>query len=129
MSRRNDRERALEGKRVLIAEDDFLIALELQTVLEDAGAEVIGPCGSVAAAMRLIDSDDDIAAAILDVRLGSDTAGALATRLDDEAIPFLFYTGQGRGEPFFAAWPGHRIISKPAPASALIEAVSRLVIH
>src|SRR5262245_47445693 len=59
----------LLGKRILIVEDQALLAMELQFALEDEGADVLGPALSLAAAVRLVSETDEIDAAVLDVDL------------------------------------------------------------
>jgi AmiR/NasT family two-component response regulator len=59
----------LRGARILVVEDEPLIAMELDSILLEAGAEVVGPCGSTAEAHSLLRKVDGIRAAILDLRL------------------------------------------------------------
>ena len=108
-----------------MVEEDFFIGLNLCAVLSDAGAEVIGPSRTIASALELAD-DQTLSAAILDIRLGQDTVEPVARRLAGLKIPFLFYTGQAKTDPVRTAWPGCRIVSKPALPSALISAVFTL---
>lgn len=84
---------ALDGTRILIVEDDFLLLLDLEMTLADAGAEVTDRCRSIpeaVAAARVA----DIHAAILDVRLGGQIITPVAEELAKRRVPFLFYTGQ-----------------------------------
>jgi DNA-binding response OmpR family regulator len=116
----------LSGARVLVVEDDFLIGLELAMILSDAGAVVIGPSQTVEAALKSAD-DQTLSAAILDIRLGPDTAAPIARRLTEHHVPFLFYTGQSKTDPMPAEWPDSPVISKPALPDALIRAVVALL--
>jgi ActR/RegA family two-component response regulator len=59
----------LQGVRVLVVEDDALLLMELESILVDAGAEVIGACRSVADALAVAHRES-VAAAVLDVRIG-----------------------------------------------------------
>ena len=82
----------LKGCRVLIIEDEYLLADDLERVLRDDGAEVIGPVGRRSEAMRLIDCDGfDIA--IIDLNLRDESAYPLAEELERQGIPFIFATG------------------------------------
>lgn len=82
--------------RVLILEDDPLIALDLQILVEGCGHEVIGPCGSLAESHGRLSSAPDFA--FLDVDLPDGKSFAFAARLDERRIPFAFVSGSVRGE-------------------------------
>lgn len=71
----------LTGVTILVFEDEPLIAMDIVTTLEDAGAEVIGPCGTVASALSLIERYDrpsPLNGAVLDVDLGRETSIPIA---------------------------------------------------
>jgi ActR/RegA family two-component response regulator len=70
----------LSGVKVLVVEDDTLLAMDLKETLVDAGAIVVGVCQTLDEGMARAD-DDDFAVAVLDFTLGSDTASPLARRL------------------------------------------------
>lgn len=115
----------LRGRRVLIVEDEYLIATEVKRWLQRAGAEVVGPVPSVQRALDLIE-EDGIDAAVLDLNLGGTmTARPIADRLSTLGVPHLFATGDvqvsrgGDGEP-------PRLI-KPFVEAELIRAVGELV--
>src|SRR5215469_596961 len=83
----------LAGARILVVEDEFIIALEIQANLEEAGATVVGPALTLQQALELAENES-LSAAMLDLRLGRDSAAAVAQVLAERHIPFLFYTGQ-----------------------------------
>lgn len=83
----------LQSKRVLIVEDEYLIAQDLAEALRAAGADVAGPVGSAADAERLLGSGRRPDLALLNVRLRGGTVFALADKLDDAGVPFLFVSG------------------------------------
>jgi DNA-binding response OmpR family regulator len=74
----------LSGVRVLVVEDDPLMAMDLEDTLADAGAVVVGLCRTVDEATARVDADD-FAVAVLDFSLGSDTASSVARRMAREA--------------------------------------------
>src|SRR5262245_4644616 len=117
---------ALHGARVLLVEDDFIILMELQSVLTDAGAIVVDACQTLQDALAKAEADD-ITIAILDVRLQQQTSAPVARKLARRGIPFIFYTGQVETEPIRAEWPACRIVSKPAPARAIVAAAAALL--
>ena len=129
MERRSGRDGsgALDGARLLVVEDEFIILLELESVLLEAGAEKVCLCGTVAAALDCVEREK-LGAAILDVRVGRTHIDPVARALDRRGVPFVFYTGQGETDPVSAAWPGRRIISKPAPAQEITATLAGLIV-
>ena len=83
----------LRGKRVLIVEDEYLIAQDLAEALRAAGAEVAGPVGSATDAERILDGGTPPDLALLNVRLRGGTVFALADKLDQAGVPFVFVSG------------------------------------
>ncbi|MBB3559016.1 CheY-like chemotaxis protein [Rhizobium sp. BK512] len=79
------------GKRVLVVEDEFLLAEETRRELVKLGAVVIGPTPRVDDALFLIE-DEQIDAAILDVFLSDAMVFPVAERLEELGIPFVFAT-------------------------------------
>ena len=83
---------ALNGRRVLVVEDEALIAMQIEAELEDAGFRVVGPAPSARQALRLI-LREAIDVAILDYRLGDDNSDQIAAALVERKIPFMLMTG------------------------------------
>jgi DNA-binding NtrC family response regulator len=86
-------ERTLKGHRILIVEDEYFIAADLQEALVDAGATVLGPLPTVAAATAFIDAGEHIDMAVLDVNLQGDPVFPVADKLQERRVPFAFVTG------------------------------------
>ena len=116
----------LAGSRVLVVEDDFIIALDVQSSLEEAGAVVIGPAFTLARALELA-TQEKVSAATLDLRLGHDSAASVATVLEERHIPFIFYTGQPVGDPVRRAWPHTKVLSKPASGHDIVDAIAEII--
>ena len=121
-----DRPAALSAARILVVEDSFFILMEIESALLDAGAEAVWTCRTVREALTTLDGET-IAAAILDIQLDRETSAAVARRLGQQGVPFLFYTGQLEIAPVRTEWPGCRVISKPASRQVLVAAVSDLL--
>ncbi len=85
----------LRNRRILVVEDEFIIAADLQHRLERVGAVVIGPACSVERALALIASEPDLDAAVLDMNLGGKMAYPVADALADRRLPFVFTSGYG----------------------------------
>lgn len=86
-------DRTLRGCRILVVEDEYLLADELQTDLADAGAIVLGPLGTLNQVLELIRAGGEIDGALLDVNLGGEMAYPAADLLLERAVPFVFTTG------------------------------------
>ena len=83
----------LRDRRILVVEDEYIMAQDLRYELEDAGAEVLGPVPSVTGALTLLAREAPPDAAILDVNLGGEMVYPLADILRQRGIPFMFATG------------------------------------
>ncbi|HEX2527226.1 MAG TPA: hypothetical protein VHL31_13140 [Geminicoccus sp.] len=83
----------LSGTRVLVVEDVYVIADDLQHELEHAGAEVVGPVPTLDAAMKLVTAGPGIDGAVLDVELNGQKVFPLAAELSNRGVPFVFVTG------------------------------------
>ena len=115
----------LGAVRVLIVEDDPLMAMDLEDTLVEAGAVIIGPCRTLDEAMARTNADD-FAVAVLDFSLGEDTAAPVARRLASRGVPFVLYTGRSTSDPSLAEW-ACPIIEKPASPRVLVSAVSSVL--
>lgn len=89
-------ERQLQDQRVMVVEDDYLVALALSSLLEEAGASVVGPISRAQEAVMLIEEGKEhIDAAILDVDLNGEKSYVVADALASRHIRFVFATGYG----------------------------------
>lgn len=112
----------IEGKRILVVEDEFIVAAMLCDTLEDNGALPLGPVGRVSEGLAMIDSEE-IDAAVLDWNLAGESGVALAHALRDRDIPFVIATGYGSVEEPFSDRP---ILGKPYVSAHLIEKLTDL---
>ena len=121
----------LTGVGVLVVEDDFLICMELESVLSEAGARIVGCCRSLAEALGFIvsrlDGIEGPVVGLLDLRLGKDSSLPAAQALRSRGVPFLFYSGQGGMKAVQDEWAGTLVIPKPALPGEIIAAVASLV--
>ena len=83
----------MNGCRILVVEDEYMIADDLVALLRDAHAEVIGPAASLPQAIRLAADTEVIDAAVLDIDLGGVTVFPLVDVLAGRGIPMMFLTG------------------------------------
>jgi DNA-binding NtrC family response regulator len=112
--------------RVLIVEDEMLIALDLADIVEAAGGVVIGPVGSVREAL-LAAVDGAIDAAILDVNLPDGDITPVMDELLRRHVPFLIYTGGGATEAMMARKSDIPILRKPAQPNLIITILSNIM--
>ena len=114
----------MTGARVLVVEDEALLAETLCDLMQDAGCEMVGPASTVAAALRLIDQAP-IDVAILDIRLLSEMSFPVAYALRRRGIPLLFLTSyQQRHLPHDLS--DAILVEKPFSVPLLVEIVQRL---
>lgn len=113
----------IAGKRILVVEDEFIVAAMLCDVLEDAGAEPLGPVGRVVDGLEII-ANETIDAAVLDWNLHGESGIPLAEALRARNIPFIIATGYGAVEEDFANQP---ILGKPYVAQVLLETLAGLL--
>ncbi len=97
--RRSDR---LPAAMILVVEDEYWIAESLAREIALDGNTVIGPAATPTKALALIDATPNIGGAVLDVRLGGDTAFAIAEKLRERNVPFVFFTAYDD-----IPWPPH----------------------
>lgn len=110
---------AVRKTRVLVVEDDALIALDISRQLENAGFRVVGPAVSVTKALRLM-QDHGCDVAVLDVNLGrNETSVPIARELRARSTPFIVLSGYMR-EQHPAELQGAPVLSKPASPSELV---------
>ncbi len=110
--------------RVLIVEDEFLIAMDNKFVLEDAGGEVGGVAATVQEAEQLIDrSGWD--AVVLDANLNGVSAEPVAERLRERGIPYVVLSGYSPDQ-MKGALADAPFLSKPSQSEILVSAVRAL---
>ncbi len=111
---------------ILIVEDEPFIALELKALVEDAGGTVVGPVGSVQAAIQLLEKGV-VAAAILDVELTDGNVTPLAEVLLARRIPMVFQSGAQLPSDLRQQCPDVVFYKKPASAYLLLEKLAELI--
>jgi CheY-like chemotaxis protein len=112
----------LIGKRVLIVEDESLVAMLIEGFLEDYGCSIVGPCGTIEQALEAARSEVfDLA--VLDVNLRGKKVYPVAEVLTERHIPFLFLSGYGEE----AIPPGRtnwKVCAKPFKGNELVDMLS-----
>ena len=112
----------MSATRILVVEDEFLIALDIVGVLEQAGLAVVGPAGNVSDALQAIEREV-VHGALLDAHLTGEPVGRVADALQARGIPFAFVSGYGR-EHLPAAHRAAPLVKKPFTGKDLLAAVA-----
>ncbi len=115
----------LAGKRVLVVDDDSLLALDLEIFLQDEGCMVVGPAPTVDAALALIGAEPPDAA-ILDIDLGGMNSAPIADALAAREVNFLFISGHSRSM-LPEAHADRLLLAKPWSEARLRDALIKLM--
>ena len=127
MERKAAYDQPLQGMLILVADDEYLIAVTIEETLCDAGAEIVS-ASTLAAALKSA-NDDLLTAAVLDVRLGQQTTETVADVLAARAVPFIFYSGQELPGFMRDKHPDARVLIKPTKQSTFVEALRSIARH
>jgi len=123
----DDREVAtIAGRRILVVDDEPLIAMDIVASLEEEGCKIVGPAATLQKALKLIESAE-IDAALLDANLAGDPVDVLAAALLRRKIPFAFVSGYGR-EGLPESFRQATLIKKPFQRQNLIDVVQDMVL-
>ena len=106
-----------KGMRILVVEDEALVALQLEDMLYELGCTVIGPASRVGQALELL-GVQPVDAAILDLNVAGELVYPVAEILDAKGIPFIFATGYG-ASGVDDTYRGHPVLQKPFLLSQL----------
>jgi PAS domain S-box-containing protein len=120
-----DPRRTLEGKRVLVIEDEPLVSMEMESNLSAAGCEIVGPAATLDRAKALVEAAD-YDAALVDVNLKGQPVDELATLLTKKNRPFAFVTGYGR-DALPSGFRGAVVLGKPFSADQLLATTEVLL--
>jgi DNA-binding response OmpR family regulator len=107
--------------RILVVEDEAMIAMLVEDMVLDFGSEVVGPAAKMDEALRLA-STVSLDAAILDVNVGGAVVFPVADVLRSRGVPVIFATGYGAGE-LPSRFRNDPALSKPFSYEALAEAL------
>lgn len=114
-----------EPRRILIAEDEAMIAMMVEDFLDQLGYGLAGSCMSGAQCDAFLESGEPVDAALLDCNLADGPVWPTARRLKEKGIPFIFASGDGHGIPEDLV--GAPVLSKPFLIEALEKKLATLL--
>lgn len=114
----------LTGRRVLVVEDESLVAMLLETILEDMGCTPVGPAANIDEGLALATDGERLDAALLDVNVAGRQVFPVAEALKARGVPFVFSTGYGEGG-LPEEWRGQATIQKPFTEAAVRDALMK----
>lgn len=113
----------LSGTRILVAEDEPVLAFYIIGQLMIAGAQVAGPAFSLERTLELVNTEQ-LTCGLLDVRLRDGLVFPAARKLCDKGTGIVFYTGNYDEDVLKREWPGAQVLTKPASLETLMSAVA-----
>ena len=115
----------LAGRRILVVEDEVIVAWALEDMLSGLGCAVVGPAARVNQALTMIEAEA-FDAAVVDVNLDGEKSYPVVDALTARGVPFVFSTGYGKAgiKAEYGAFP---VLQKPYASSKLGDALSRLL--
>jgi Response regulator containing CheY-like receiver, AAA-type ATPase, and DNA-binding domains len=113
------------GRRVLVVEDEVLVAWLLEDMLADLGCAVVGPAASVKQALAMIDAEA-IEVAVLDVNLNGQLSYPIADALAARGVPFVFSTGYDK-DRMLDGYKTFPVLQKPFHQSELSDILAKLL--
>lgn len=120
-------EKPLKDLRILVMEDEFLIAMDVEQLCQDHGAEEVIILRTLKELGDQPVGDRGINVAVVDVMLAGESTVEFAKTLQDNNVPFVFANGYAENENLFEAFPGIRVVGKPYAGPTLIAAIVEAV--
>lgn len=114
---------AWPGLRVLVVEDEPVVAMCLEDILDGLGCEPVGPAGRLAEGLVLAEREE-LGAAILDINLAGERSTPIAEALRRRGVPFAFASGYGAAPEGFETLP---LIEKPYREADIHAALKALL--
>jgi CheY-like chemotaxis protein len=114
------------GFRILLVEDNALLAMTTDDILRCAGADIAGPVGTLREAEQLA-SHEALSAALLDIKLHADEVWPVARILVERGVPFVFCSGHFDRDSLPNEWADYPILTKPVRANRIIDSLADVI--
>lgn len=115
----------LAGLRILIVEDEAMVAMLLEDIVEDIGCRIVGPVAKVVHALAIL-ANGEVDGAILDVNLAGEWSYPIADALAAQGIPYIFVTGYGEAG-IDAAYRCRSVVQKPFTRASLERVLEKAI--
>ncbi len=112
----------LRGARILVAEDNAILAFDMISLLRQAGALILGPAMTLKKAVELVKAESP-SCGVLDLALRDGPVFPAAEVLREQGAGIVFYTGHGNPECLKREYPEAHVLLKPAPYDVLLRTV------
>lgn len=116
----------LEGRRILVVEDEWLLADAISDAIQHAGGTVVGPVATVDGALVLLSGETAPDGATLNIRLADGESFPVADELARLAVPFLFASANGRTS-LPSRFARRAMVAKPFSARHIVQALEALL--
>lgn len=117
---------AITGRKILLVEDEALVAMDIGFMLQGAGATVVGPLSTLAETVASAQAAE-IDAALLDVNLGGHDVFPAAKVLQERGVPFVFHTGHGDRVEIEALFANVPVLQKPADPDDILQSLASVI--
>ena len=116
----------MTAARILVVEDNALLARSFDDILTRAGADVVGPAGTLDEAEQLANTEQ-LSGAMLDIKLNSHEVWPVARILGARGVPYIFCSGHFDYTSLPAEWSKHPILVKPARPRNIIDTLVKVL--
>lgn len=116
----------LEGRRVLLVEDETLVSMLMEDILMDFGCIVVGPAARLEDAMKTAREEVSLDIALLDVNLAGKRSFPVADILAERGVPFIFVSGYGE-QALEAPHQNRPVIQKPFSPESIAETLAKVL--
>jgi CheY-like chemotaxis protein len=114
----------LQGRSILVLEDEALVRLDVTSILRGSGARVRS-AQSVEDALLAIQTET-LSAAVLDLKIHDGDCSEVVDRLAERGVPMIFHTGYATAH-VSSKWPGVAVLGKPVTPTQMVDAVAELL--
>lgn len=113
----------LRGRKIIVVDDEVLIALQIATILEESGVIVAGPYYSLEGILSVVE-DIEVDVAILDINLNGSKIFTAADILQRRNVPIIFHSGNSDAAHAAERYPGCLVLRKPCADREILQAAA-----
>jgi CheY-like chemotaxis protein len=117
---------ALNGRKILVVEDNYLIAEHVRRLLLHEGCDIVGPAGRLPQALEIVRRAEALDGGVLDINLDGQLCFPVAAALAERSVPFVFLTGYDDPAIIPAEFAKRPVLSKPLDEARLIEVAAAM---